>query len=86
MRLDRTYRVVSLCEDDRVDRRILDGARMLSEEGWPTLVIAAPPLLDLRDEESYPDVPIFRMPKQFVPGGVVPRGTLPNEALSSCLV
>ncbi len=85
MRLDQKYRVVSLCEDDRVDRRILDGARMLSEEGWPTLVIAAPPLLDLRDEESYPDVPIFRMPSQHVPGGEVPTGTLPHEALINSL-
>ena len=81
MRLDRQFRVVSLCEDDRVDRRILDGARMLSEEGWPTLVIAAPPLIDLRDEESYPDVPIFRMPSNMVRPGLSPRGTLPHEAL-----
>ena len=81
MRLDRQFRVVSLCEDDRVDRRILDGARMLSEEGWPTLVIAAPPLIDLRDEESYPDVPIFRMPSNIVRPGLSPRGTLPHEAL-----
>lgn len=81
MRLDRTYRVVHLCEDDRVDRRILDGARMLSEEGWPTLVIAAPPLIDLRDEESYPDVPIFRMPSQAVRPGAVPMGVLPHERM-----
>ena len=49
MRLDHTYRVVSLCEDDRVDRRILDGARMLSEEGWPTLaeLLAEDPRLRL---------------------------------------
>jgi glycosyltransferase involved in cell wall biosynthesis len=85
MRLDRKYRVVSLCEDDRVDRRILDGARMLSEEGWPTLVIAAPPLIDLRDEESYPDVPIFRMPSNVVRPGLSPRGTLPHEALIDSL-
>ena len=85
MRFDRQYRVVSLCEDDRVDRRILDGARMLSEEGWPTLVIAAPPLTDLRDEESYPDVPIFRMPSNVVRPGLSPRGTLPHQALIESL-
>ena len=79
MRLDQKYRVVSLCEDDRVDRRILDGARMLSEEGWPTLVIAGPPLLDLRDEESYPEVPIFRMPNRHTHPGMYPSGTLPHE-------
>ena len=85
MRLDSDFRVVSLCEDDRVDRRILDGARMLSEEGWPTLVIAAPPLTDLRDEESYPDVSIFRVPTNVVRPGLSPRGTLPHQALIESL-
>lgn len=55
------YRVVSICTDERVDRRILDGARLLTEAGWPTLVIAGPTPDDLADEASYPDVPIFRL-------------------------
>lgn len=79
MRLDQVYRVVSICEDDRVDRRILDGARMLSEEGWPTLVIAKSADGNRSDELSYPDVPILRVTSQFQPGGVLAPDLLPLE-------
>lgn len=67
MDLNSTYRVVTLCTDDRVDRRILDGARLLTEAGWPTLVIAGPTPGDLADETSYPDVPILRVAGEHVP-------------------
>jgi glycosyltransferase involved in cell wall biosynthesis len=73
MELQQTFRVVHLCVDDRIDRRILDGARLLAEAGWPTLVIAGPAPGDLKDEESYPDVPVFRLrTPQVVPA---PRTT-----------
>lgn len=66
------YRVVHLCTDERVDRRILDGARLLREAGWPTLVIAGAPPGDLADEESYPDVPIVRLMGNWVPADRIP--------------
>lgn len=72
MNLEAEFRVVSLCTDPRIDRRILDTAQTLTEHGWPTLVIAPPaPSSDLRDERSYPDVSIFRMPASFVPPGAL---------------
>lgn len=65
------FRIVSLCTDNRVDRRILDAAHLLGANGWPTLVVAPPaPNNDLRDETSYPEVPIFRVHHSFVPPGV----------------
>ncbi len=67
MDLSTKYRVVSLCTDERVDRRILDGARLLREAGWPTLVVAGPAPGDLADESSYPDVPIFRLNGEHAP-------------------
>ncbi len=73
MNLTTRYRVVHLCIDDRVDRRILDGARTLTEAGWPTLVIAAAPPGDQADEASYPDVPIFRLMGAWVPADLVPE-------------
>ncbi|MBY0489586.1 MAG: glycosyltransferase [Gemmatimonadaceae bacterium] len=73
MPLTNRYRVVHLCTDDRVDRRILDGARLLTEAGWPTLVIAAAPPGDLADETSYPDVPIFRLMGSWVPADRLPE-------------
>ncbi len=70
------FRIVCLCTDDRVDRRILDGARMFTEAGDPTMVIAMAPPGDLRDEESYPDVPIFRMLAPHSPQLEPPQGAL----------
>ncbi|MES2521547.1 MAG: glycosyltransferase [Gemmatimonadota bacterium] len=81
MQLNTKFRVVSLCTDPRVDRRILDGARTLTENGWPTLVIAPPaPGGDTRDESSYPDVAIYRMPGSFVPAGMLPEMPLEISA------
>jgi len=71
MHLCTKYRVVSICTDERVDRRILDGARLLSEAGWPTLVIAGPAPDDLADEDSYPDVPIFRLTGVHAPADAI---------------
>ncbi len=67
------YRIVTLCTDDRVDRRILDGARLLTEAGWPTLVVAGPAPDDLADEASYPDVPIFRLAGLHAPANATPE-------------
>lgn len=72
------YRIVSICTDDRVDRRILDGARLLTEAGWPTLVIAGPSTGDLSDEASYPDVPIFRLSGEHAPASL-PLTNAPAE-------
>jgi glycosyltransferase involved in cell wall biosynthesis len=73
MKLPDRFRIVSLCTDHRVDRRILDAAHLLATNGWPTLVVAPPaPNEDLRDETSYPEVPIFRMHNSFVPPGILP--------------
>lgn len=72
MDLRSRYRVVSVCTDDRVDRRILDGARTLAEAGWSTLVIAGAPPGDLNDEASYPDVPIFRLLGMHVRPDAIP--------------
>jgi len=80
MDLRSQYRVVSICTDERVDRRILDGARLLTEAGWPTLVIAGPTADDLADESSYPDVPIFRLTGIHAPADA-PIGSGPAAVL-----
>ena len=63
-------RIVSLCTDHRIDRRILDAAQRFVQAGWATTVIAPPaPNDDLADEQSYPDVHIVRVAGSFVPPG-----------------
>ncbi len=64
-------RIVSLCTDHRIDRRILDAAQRFVQHGWSTTVIAPPaPNDDLADECSYPEVGIFRLAGAFVPPGI----------------
>jgi glycosyltransferase involved in cell wall biosynthesis len=61
-------RLVALCTDARIDRRILDTCRLLGEHGYRPVVLAAPsPNGDLVDETSYPDLDIVRLRSAFVP-------------------
>ncbi len=76
MNLQDRFRIVSVCTDARVDRRLLDAAHVLTQHGWPTLVVALPaPNDDLRDEVSYPAVPIHRIRHSFVPPEHLPPTT-----------
>jgi glycosyltransferase involved in cell wall biosynthesis len=61
--------IVMLCQDNRIDRRILDEARSLKNAGWRVTVIAgAPPTIDYKlDEVTYPDIEIIRLKLGYIP-------------------
>ena len=54
---------VMLVGDSKIDRRVLDEARTLINDGWHVTVIAGPKPLDgsCNDESCYPDVDIVRI-------------------------
>ncbi len=61
--------IVMLCQDNRIDRRILDESRSLQNAGWKVTVIAgAPQTIDYRlDEDTYPDIEIVRLELGYIP-------------------
>ncbi len=58
-------KILMLVHDNRIDRRVLDEARTLINNGWEVTVIAGPPPEPdyTWDEECYPDVKILRLPR-----------------------
>jgi glycosyltransferase involved in cell wall biosynthesis len=60
---------VMLVHDQRIDRRVLDEARSLTNADWKVTVIAAPaiPINNKTDEETYPEIEIVRAPLDLPP-------------------
>lgn len=57
-------KIVMLVHDNRIDRRVLDEAKTLQEDGWDLTVIAGPPPTPgyTWDEDCYPELDIVRLP------------------------
>ena len=62
--MKKNNKIVMLVHDNRIDRRVLDEAKTLQEDGWELTVIAGPrPTPDYTwDEDCYPELKIVRLP------------------------
>lgn len=62
--MEKKNKIVMLVHDNRIDRRVLDEAKTLQEDGWDLTVIAGPPPTPdyTWDEDCYPELNIVRLP------------------------